>query len=332
MAYEKTILSAVLRQIEAARSEHEAEAEQRRTDLYARIPRLRAIDRELQGTCASAVRIALDAGADPEQAIAQLRDCNLALQDEKRALLIQNGLAPDYLTPAYDCPTCQDTGYVDGHLCDCVRKKYADEQTRRLSTILPIDTENFSSFQFDYYSNTVDQRLGKSPRFIMHVNYNQCRQFAENFGSNHQNLLLFGSAGLGKTFLSSCIAREVSERGFSVAYDTAIHVFSCFEAVQFRGENQDEAAGQLEKYRSADLLILDDLGTEMATAFTTSCLYDLLNTRLMQRRPMIINTNLIPTELEKRYSPAIASRILGEFQPLRFIGDDIRRQRQRRSI
>lgn len=330
MAYEKTILSAVLRQLEASRSEHEAQAERRRTELYTRIPRLRAIDRELQATCANAVRAALDTGIDPEHAISQLRDRNLALQDEKRALLLQNGLSPDYLTPTYDCAECNDTGYADGHLCRCVRDKYAAEQTRRLSTILPIDTENFSSFDFNYYSNTVDQRLGKSPRFIMQVNYKQCRQFADSFGSSYQNLLLFGSAGLGKTFLSSCIARAVSERGFSVAYDTAIHVFACFEAVQFRGDNPDEAAEQLEKYRSADLLILDDLGTEMATAFTTSCLYDLLNTRLMQRRPMIINTNLIPTDLEKRYSPAIASRILGEFQPLRFIGDDIRRLRPRR--
>jgi DNA replication protein DnaC len=329
MAYDKTILSAVLRQLEVTRSEHQADADARRWQLYERIPRLRAIDRELQSTSARAIRIALDSGGDPEDAIGQLRDRNLALQEEKRSLLLQNGLSPDYLTPAADCPLCADTGYRDGSLCSCVRSKYAAEQTRRLSTILPIETDTFDSFRFDYYSNTVDQRLGSSPRYIMHNNFNLCREFADSFGSKTENLLLFGSSGLGKTFLSACIARVVSERGFSVAYDTSIHIFSHFEEVKFNGANAEQAALSLEKYRSADLLILDDLGTEMGTAFTTSCLYDLLNTRLMKHQPIIINTNLMPNELEKRYSPAVASRILGEFTLLRFLGEDIRRIRQR---
>ena len=329
MAYEKTILSAVLRQLDLTRSEHEAEADSRRWQLYARIPRLRTIDQELQGTSARAIRVALDSGGDPETAILRLRDQNLALQEEKRSLLIQHGLTPDYLLPAVDCPLCQDTGYRDGRLCSCVRSKYAAEQTRRLSTILPIETETFDTFRFEYYSNTVDQRLGSSPRYIMHNNFNVCRDFADSFGSSYGNLLLFGSAGLGKTFLSSCIARVVSEHGFSVAYDTSIHVFSNFEEVKFNGVNSEQASLSLEKYRSADLLILDDLGTEMGTAFTTSCLYDLLNSRLMKRQPIIINTNLLPNELEKRYSPAVSSRILGEFTMLRFLGEDIRRIRQR---
>ena len=331
MAYDKTILSAVLRQLEVTRSAHQADADARRWELYDKIPRLRAIDRELQGTSARVIRVALDSGENPENAINRLRDRNLALQEEKRTLLIENGFSPDYLTPAVDCPYCSDTGYQDDHLCSCVRAKYAAEQTRRLSTVLPIETDTFSAFRFDYYSNTVDQRLGSSPRYVMHNNFNICREFADSFGENSRNLLLFGSSGLGKTFLSSCIARVVSERGFSVAYDTSIHVFSNFEEVKFNGADSEQASLSLEKYRAADLLILDDLGTELATAFTISCLYDLLNTRLMQHQPIIINTNLMPNELEKRYSPAIASRILGEFTMLRFLGEDIRRIRQRES-
>ena len=328
MAYDKTILSAVLRQMEMRRSEHQAEADALRAQLQERIPRLREIDRELQGISARAVRAALDSGSDPEQAINALRDRSLALQEEKRTLLIRHGYSPDCLTPKIDCPLCQDTGYCDNKLCRCVRQNYADEQTRRLSTILPIESENFSSFRFDYYSNAIDQRLGRSPRFIIGDIFQHCRRFADTFGSHSENLLMFGSSGLGKTFLSSCIARVVSEHGFSVAYDTSNHIFSSFESVKFNGADSEQAAIDLTKYRSADLLILDDLGTELATAFTTSCLYDLLNGRLMQHKPMIINTNLLPKELETRYSPAIASRILGEFTQLRFVGEDIRRFRR----
>lgn len=330
MAYDKMILSAVLRQLEETRSRHQGEADQRRAAVYARIPRLREIDYELRGISARAVHTALGSGGDPEQAILALRDRSLALQQEQRELLIHNGYLPDELKPRVDCPICSDTGYDGNKLCSCVREKYAKEQTRRLSTILPIETNQFSAFRLDYYSNVPDQRLGQSPRYIMRDNYKTCLAFADKFASHSGNLLLYGSTGLGKTFLSSCIARVVSEHGFSVAYDTATHVFANFDSVKFNGFDSERAAEALKKYQSADLLILDDLGTEMPTAFSTSALYDLLNSRLMAHRSMIINTNLLPNELEKRYSPAIASRIAGSFTPLRFVGEDIRRQQLRR--
>lgn len=332
MAYDTTILSAVLRRLEQTRSEHQAQADMRRDQLYKDVPRLREIDRELQGTAASVIRAALDSGKDPEEEINRIRDRNLALQEQKRQILVRCGLSPDYLSTVIDCPICKDSGYTpEGKLCSCVRRMYTDEQTRRLSTILPIETDNFSSFRMDYYSDTVDQRIGQSPRSVMRLCYNACRSYAEHFDMSSGNLLLYGSTGLGKTFLSSCIAKVVSEKGFSVAYDTSIHVFSSYESVRFRGEDSEQAAINLNKYRSADLLILDDLGTEMTSAFTTSCLYDLINTRLMGHKPMIINTNLIPADFSKRYSAAVASRIMGEFTQLRFIGNDIRLLNKRKT-
>ena len=134
---------------------------------------------------------------------------------------------------------------------------------------------------------------------------------------------------MGKTFLSTCIAKEVSERGFSVAYDTAINVLASYEAVKFGSGDPTEAKSAIRRWEAADLMIMDDLGTELSTSFTTTAFYQLLNTRLMSGRPMIINTNLLPERFEKQYSAAIASRLLGEFVPLRFIGDDIRRLRRR---
>lgn len=331
MAYDKALVSAILRQMEQQRSEHEAEAEDRRYRLGLTIPRLNEIDRELRATTAKAMRIAFES-SQPDIDIAALQRRNLALQEEKRTLLLKNGYPANYLAVAEDCPLCHDTGHVGSSLCDCVRRRAAAEQSRRLSSLLPVDRETFDTFQLDYYSAQPDSRLGFSPRDIARHNLEDCLQFANRFGSAYENLLLYGSAGLGKTFLSSCIARRVTERGFSVTYDSAISIFDQYNSVKFGSGDFSSASQALNRFRSTDLLIVDDLGTEMPSAFHTSCLYDLISGRLMRRLPVILSTNLLPHELQTRYSPAIASRILGEFTQLRFIGEDIRKIRKNSAI
>lgn len=331
MAYDKALLSNILRCMEQTRSRHEAEAEDRRYRLSLALPRLNEIDRELRATSARAMRIAFES-ANPEADIAALRRRNLALQEEKRSLLLQNGYSADFLDVEEECPLCHDTGYAGSRLCDCVRRKAADEQKKALSSLLPVDRETFDTFRLDYYSAQPDSRVGYSARDMAKLNYQKCQAFAETFGDGYENLLLFGSAGLGKTFLSSCIARRVTERGFSVTYDTAISIFDQYNSVKFGSGDFSAASRALERFQGADLLIVDDLGTEMPSSFNTSCLYDLLSRRLMRRRPVILSTNLLPGELERRYSPAIASRILGEFTQLRFLGDDIRKIRKKQRL
>ena len=303
MHYNREILSSVLRDMER---EHTARTElfaQRREEVYARLPRVREIDRELSGTAAAVLHAALAAGDDPADAIEQLKTRNLALQAERRALLEQNGFGANYLDETPLCETCGDSGYVGTEPCDCLKKRYAARLTEELSTILPITDQNFEHFRLDYYSDVPDGRLGMSARENMEYNLSICRAYADRFSVHSPNLLLYGSTGLGKTFLSSCIAKVVSEHGFSVAYDTSIRIFSSYESVKFGAADASEAARRVRKYEQCDLLIIDDLGTEMATAFTVSALYGLLADRLMRRRPMIVNTNLLPAEFEKRYSP-----------------------------
>ena len=328
MAYDKALISQILRQLEQQRQQHEAEAEERRYRLTRTIPRLGEIDRELRATSAKAMRIAFES-ENTDRAIAALRDRNLALQDEKRRILLQNGYPADYLAVACDCPNCRDTGYVENGLCSCVRQRVAAEQKKNLSSLLPVDRETFDTFRLEYYSTQPDNRFGISPREMAKSNYHRCASFAEHFGASYENLSLYGASGLGKTFLSSCIARRVTDRGFSVTYDTAISIFDQYNHVKFGNGDFSAASQALLRFRSADLLIIDDLGTEMPGAFHTSCLYDLLSRRLMARLPIILSTNLLPDELEKRYSAAIASRILGEFTQLRFIGSDIRKIRKK---
>ena len=324
MSYDRKLLAAARRELERERTEHLEELEDRRRDIYAREPRIRAIDRELSTTAASVLRAAMQSGSDPTAAIESLRDRNLGLQAERNSLLRQMGLPADYLTDKPLCAKCGDTGYADSATCECVKTRYARLLKEQLSSVLPIADQNFAKFNMNYYSTRPDARLGLSPRENMEYNLGECKHYAAAFGKDSPNLLLFGSTGLGKTFLSTCIAEAVSARGFSVAYDTAINIVAAYETLKFGTGDGEAAAERAARYERADLLIIDDMGTEMGTAFTVSALYKLINTRLMAKRPMIINTNLPPETLSEKYSPAVASRLLGEFLPLRFFGDDIR--------
>ena len=324
MAYDKKMLAAARRELERERAAREDELEERKRAVYAREPRIRAIDRELSATAASVLRAALESGGDPAAAIEQLRERNLSLQAERASLLGQLGLPGDYLTDKPLCPKCGDTGYDGSATCSCVRERYARLLKEQLSTVLPIQDQNFSRFNMNYYSTRPDARLGLSPRENMEYNLDECKAYAANFGKDSPNLLLYGSTGLGKTFLSTCIAEAVSARGFSVAYDTAINIVAAYETIKFGNGDGEAAAERAARYERADLLIIDDMGTEMGTAFTVSALYNLINNRLMAKRPMIVNTNLMPEALSEKYSSAVASRLLGEFMALRFFGDDIR--------
>lgn len=324
MAYDKKIMSAARRALERDRAARADELEARRRDVYARVPRIREIDRELSSTAAAVLGAALRSGGDPEDAITQLRERNLALQEERARLLEKLGLPEDYLTDKPMCAKCGDTGYQGSATCECVKERYTRLLKEQLSMVLPIRDQNFDTFRLNYYPTKVDSRLGDSPREIMADNLYECREYAKKFTPHAINLLFYGSTGLGKTFLSTCIAEVVSARGFSVAYDTAINIIATYETIKFGNGDGAAAAERAARYERADLLIIDDMGTEMGTAFTVSALYNLINTRLMAKRPMIVNTNLLPEQFSDKYSPAVASRLRGEFKPLHFVGDDIR--------
>ena len=328
MSYDGKIMRRALNAYEADRRQREESFRQRQEAVYRKTPRLREIQTELSATMARLITSALRRGTDPRPAVAVLQDRNLSLQRERRELLAGLGLPEDYLEEKPACPLCGDSGYRGEAVCRCLRRYYAREQKRELSRMLNLGDQSFDSFSFDWYSPVPDHRDQCSPRRSMERVYDACVDFARHFGDRGRNLLLFGRPGLGKTFLSACIAREVSDAGYSVVYDTAGHVFSRFEERKF-GRNE-EAEADVERVLNCDLLILDDLGTEMSTAFVTSALYEILNTRLITGRSTIISTNLTPAELGPRYSLQIASRIEGEYQCLPFIGEDIRKLKRTR--
>ena len=332
MPYDGKILSRAMARFDEDKQRRARQFRERQQQLFAREPELADIDRRLRGTMSQIITRALKGGRDPVPAIHAIRDENLALQRRRGELLTALGYPADYLEEKPRCARCGDAGFLpDGSMCACLRSYYAREQIAELSHMLDIGSQSFDTFRLDYYS-TDRGGLPRSPREAAQRNLEICQSFARDFRPGKQNLLLFGAPGLGKTFLSACIARVVSEDGFSVVYDTAGHIFSQFEAAKFRRDDDGDTAGEdVERCMNCDLLILDDLGSEMTTSFVQSALYQIVNTRQMERRSTIISTNLTPGELARRYTPQIASRIEGEYTLLPFAGEDIRKLKKERA-
>lgn len=325
MAYDGRILRIAMQSYETDRSRHEAEVEARRQAIFARQPRLKEIDSELRGTMSRILSRALRAGTDPIPAIHVLKDENMSLQAERRQLLSEMGLPEDALEERPLCALCGDTGYRGSVMCRCLKRYYAREQKKELSKLLDLGNQSFETFSLDWYAEETHSDMGISARENMDWVQRSCRRFAEEFDGSGKNMLFSGAPGLGKTHLSAAIAREVADNGWSVVYDTAGHVFERFEAQKF---GRDDAESDVNRVLNCDLLILDDLGTEMTTSFVQSALYQIINTRLMERRSTIISTNLMVHEIASRYSEQVASRIEGEYRVMPFFGEDIRKLRR----
>lgn len=320
MAYSKEVVQRARARLAQAKEDRESENRQHLAEAYDRVPRLRQIDILLRRTMAMAAQAVFASGGDVQAAMAEAKAQNQALQQE-RAWLIDANFEEGFLDETPICDRCGGTGYMGSQMCECLAELCRQEQKKEL-TLLSGGKESFNQFRLDYYPDRVDPKLGVSPRAIMERNLRTCRTYTATFSQNSGNLLFNGGTGLGKTFLSACIARGVADKGFSVIYETATHLFNKLEQAKFNPteETRQEAA----KFTACDLLIVDDLGTEMPGQFVTAALYSLLNDRLLAGKPMIISTNLNVDEIHRRYSPQIASRLQGSFHQLIFLGEDIR--------
>ena len=320
MGYSAEVVQRARARLAQAKEDRESENRQHLAEAYAKVPRIREIDMLLRRTMAQAAQAAFLQGSDGQALLEQARQENLGLQRERAALAAAN-FEEGYLDDSTICDKCGGSGYVGTTMCECLSELCRQEQKKEIS-VLSSSRETFSQFRLDYYPDAVDPKYGASPRTIMERTLNICRRYAATFTPNAGNLLFIGGTGLGKTFLSACIARTVTDRGYSVVYETSNHLFSKLEQAKFNPS--EDARREAAKLTNCDLLILDDLGTEMTTVFVTSALYTLVNTRLTGGKKTIISTNLSQEELCTRYSPQIASRLQGEYQTLRFYGQDIR--------
>ena len=320
MAYSTEVVQRARERLATAKADRDSLIQQRLAEAYRKVPRLRQIDCLLRQTMAATVQAAFAKGEDVRTLLNQVKQENQSLQAERQAL-VDAHFPQGWLDDSPICNHCSGTGYIGSTMCSCLAELCRQEQKKEL-TLLAGSDASFDQFRLDYYPDVKDPKLDVNIRSVMARTYDVCRQYAQNFSEKSGNLLFSGDTGLGKTFLSACIAKAVTERGFSVAYESAGHMFAHMERAKFEGD--EDAREKVKKYAACDLLIVDDLGTEMTGQFNTASLYTLINDRILSGKATIISTNLTTDDIVRRYNPQIASRLRGSFQRLAFLGEDIR--------
>ncbi len=325
MKFDGKLLARAREQLERQQAANQAEQNRRQAEIARCLPQVEQLEQRMRQQMTELVHLTISRAPDMKERIGALEKENLELQARKAELLQEKGYPMDYLEPIYSCPKCRDSGVFEGGVCSCLETLYNQALTQELGTLLQQGNERFEQFRLDYYSP--ERAAGICPRDQMGKVLESCKRFAAKFPQVSANLLLQGGTGLGKTFLSACMAREIAARGHSVCYESASAALDTFERAKFsrNAEEAEAAALRVQRMLSCDLMILDDLGTEMVTPMSVSALYTLINTRLVNHRKTIISTNCSDEELQKKYSPQICSRIEGEFLCLPFVGQDIRK-------
>lgn len=322
MGYNREIYAAAMQELERRRAQAASAAAARRQALTARRPRLKEIEADMSQSLMQVTRAVLD-GGDVAGAVERIKSRNLALQAEMAAILAEEGCPYPNLEPQYTCPRCEDTGYAGGKMCVCLDALLKEEACRRLNRTAAMPAASFEEMSLSYYPDAPDAD-GIVPRRRMEEVLRYCREYAENFVPGADSLLLRGPTGTGKTHVSLAIAQTAAEKGNAVVYGPVQALLHQIEKEHFgraEGSSEDMLAG-------CDLLVLDDLGTEFNSAFYLSCLYNLINTRMLEGRTTILSTNLNQNQLRERYGDQIASRITGTFVPLLFMGKDIRQKKR----
>lgn len=326
MPYNGKILARANARLAELREQNKAEHDRRLAHVYARVPEIEAIDASLRAQMVELAKLAFSRSPDAAEKIEALKEKNLDMQMRRAELLVGSGFPRGYLDDIYSCPLCHDSGNDGTKICRCLEKLYNQELSKELSSLLRTGNECFENFDLTLYPGQYSEYFNCVPREYMGRVYSYCKEYAETFPQVSTDLLFQGEPGLGKTFLSACIARVVAGKGYSVCYDTAVSAFSAFEKQQFPRtlEDAELSSEKVSRMLSCDLLILDDLGTEVVTPVVLSALYTLINTRTGASRRTIINTNLYPDDLASRYTASICSRLDGYFKTVRFAGEDIR--------
>lgn len=307
--------------LEMRRIRNKEQRENRRVEIYTKIPRYGELECQLSATMTRIIGTISERKENSEELIQQAISENAAIQKEMTQLLVRNGYPADYLDPIYTCPKCKDSGTYGAQWCDCFKKILCRVAAEHLNADSPLQLSEFRTFRLDYYSDKKfpNPDLQKSERQIMQDNLNECISYAENFNGKGKGILMMGGTGLGKTHLSLAIANRVIERGFCVAYNSAPEIIRRLDKEQFGKAEGDTMALATE----CDLLILDDLGAENSTDHAVSILYELINARQNRGLPVLVNTNLTMDSMGKRYQDRLWSRLFS-LRVLIFVGDDNR--------
>lgn len=314
----------IIRGYERLRWQKTAELRNRKAEVYKKVPRIKEIEEAVSLTGIRIARLVLKQPENFFQLAGKMQEEMTALRLEKQALLEANGFSEQYMEMEYVCQQCQDTGYVETQQCICMKQKLMDASYAQSNIRDIVKRENFDTFDIRFYSDVTDPNEGISPKENIQGILSICLRFAQGFEKEFTNLLLYGGTGLGKTFLCNCMAKEILDQGKTVLYVTAGQLFKMIEEQRFGKLEEEEKEDYMTDILGVDLFIIDDLGTEFSTILSSSELFNIINTRMLNKKPVILSTNLAPSDFVNQYSDRIVSRLLGEYQTLKFFGEDIR--------
>ncbi len=308
----------IFRQYEEKQRHSRLEMQRRRDYVYEHLPKYRELEDE---TASLSVAQGKKLLFGDEAALEKLRKSLADLKKQKKQLLTESGLSADYLEPIYSCPDCRDTGYIDREKCHCLRQAEISLLYEQSGLQEILANNNFSLLSYEYHSGEDLLHFEKAVE--------NCKNFIKNFDSDYHNLFFYGTVGTGKSFLSGCVAKELMDRGHSVIYFGATGLFDLLSSTSFDTKSREERQNTYSDLYQCDLLIIDDLGTELTNQFTASQLFSLLNERHIGRKATVISTNLSLRELQDRYSDRIFSRITSNFEVCKLTGADIRMYQKR---
>lgn len=320
MALSNSQYDEIMRGYESRQLFNKRKLNERIQTIYKENPKIKEIDNAISSSALSAARLRLDGDLT---ALNQLKQELAAYKKEKEILLCEMGYPGDYLAPIYSCADCKDTGYIDGQKCHCLKQAIIDKVYTQSNVKNILDKENFSVFSYKYYSDTQkDPKTGLTSLETAKRAVSECERFIREFGQKSSNLLFYGNAGTSKTFLSNCVAKELLDKSYSVIYFTAFQLFDILSKGVF--EKDADAIAAHQNIFDCDLLIIDDLGTEVPNSFTVSQLFLCVNERILRGKSTIISTNLNLVQLRDVYSDRTFSRISSNYSFIKLFGDDIR--------
>lgn len=316
----------ILQEYARLRDQAQFELQHRTEEVYNRIPRIAQIDRQMSQVGMDIARWVLKHPEDFQKGTQEIRATLDALKKERSTLLSAQGLSDQFLELTYRCPICKDTGFTpENNPCRCLRQRLIDRAYKSSNLGLLLRDQHFGTFNINLFSDSPYQGKNRSPREnIRHIG-TVAKRFIDQFESYAEpNLIFHGGAGQGKTFLCSCIARALLDKGYTVLYQTSFRIAETMENYKFGRKENPDAESAYRMIYDCDLLIVDDLGTELTNTFTNVEFFNILNSRLMSKKKMIFSTNLPPTELVRTYGERVSSRLLSQFELMEFYGEDLR--------
>lgn len=326
MALSNSQYNTVMREYEQRQFANRRDRDRRVAEVYARIPQIEELDNNISTRAAACARRVLDGDTCARQ---QLKEELADMREQKETLLKAYGYPADYMEMRYRCPDCEDTGYRDGRRCHCferarIRILYAQSNIQDVLT-----RENFRTFSYAYYDDRAAlPGLGMTELEYMKLVVKRCREFAVGFPKQGQNILFTGSTGVGKTFLTNCIAKELIDRYISVIYLSSQDLFEIFSRYKFSREAEEDVEETYRHILECEMLIIDDLGTEVNNTFVSSQLFYCINERINRRLGTIISTNLSMDMLRDTYSDRVTSRIMSNYMTVPLYGGDIRMKKR----